>query len=566
MSIESEIAKVHEVQTGNLPVLQSGYYVNNFHTLVGHVTSLYSDLLTNEEKLWYRAICSSENQAQRLYIRLLSRKGSFFRFSRLDYPDIQDLKLAAVELGKQGLACCEPPQSLSMLLIAFTKPELLKLLELNELRALSRPKLIQYIETSDEESKARFKIRLQSQDQWVCIYGHAHWMLMQLCFFGNLYQDSSEFIVSQLGTLNYADYTIEPAARAFTSREQIDAHWRYFECEAVYETVNQHDAGELYDFSQTLPKPVGNDKNLLRRTDRLRVTIARQLERLGHFENAMSLYEACVTPPARERRIRRLLKESSWDEAHKIAQSILAKPHNEAELLVAQRLSMQCKKSLGIPFKKPAVFKPVSTKLVLTYQGIRVEEQARRFFAVNGSCFNTENTLVNGVLGLFVWDIVFHPVSGVFFNPFQRAPADFYQPEFYLQRQELFQDRFEELSYPARFRTRIVSAFTQHYGKQNPLVRWQGLSVELLELTLERIPMSHWQAMFDRILLSTRDNTNGFPDLVYFPSSAGYEFIEIKGPGDVLQENQRRWMKYFDQHSIACRVVHVSYRAIPSKC
>lgn len=546
--------------------LQDDYYVNNFHTLVSHVTSLYSDLLTNEEKLWYRAIGSSQEPAQRLYIRLLGRKGSIFRVSRLDYSDIEDLQLAAAELSKHGLVCCEPPISLAPLLAAFTKPELLKLLDLNELRSLSRPKLVQYIEDSDESIKARFTQLLQSQDHWICVDGHAHWMLMQLCFFGNLYQDSSEFIVSQLGTLTYADYSIEPSARAFTSRAQIDAHWRYFECQAVYETVSQQCANELYSFSLTVPDPISGDRTLLRRTDRLRITIARQLERLGHYENAMLLYEACTTPPARERRIRRLIKESSWDQAHKIAQSIVTNAYNEAELLVGQRLSIQCKKTLGIPFKKPTVFKPVTTKLVLAHQGIRVEEQARLFFAVNGECFNTENTLVNGVLGLFIWDIVFHPVPGAFFNPFQRAPADFYQPEFYEQRQALFEERFKELSCLQKFRSRIECSFNQHYGKQNPLVRWQGLTVELLELALERIPLSHWQAMFDRILLSTRDNTNGFPDLVYFPDSGGYEFIEIKGPGDTLQENQRRWMKYFAQHAIACRVVHISYRAIAATC
>ena len=129
--------------------LQDDYYVNNFHTLVSHVTSLYSDLLTNEEKLWYRAIGSSQEPAQRLYIRLLGRKGSIFRVSRLDYSDIEDLQLAAAELSKHGLVCCEPPISLAPLLAAFTKPELLKLLDLNELRSLSRPKLVQYIEDSD---------------------------------------------------------------------------------------------------------------------------------------------------------------------------------------------------------------------------------------------------------------------------------------------------------------------------------------------------------------------------------------------------------------------------------
>ena len=36
-----------------------------------------------------------------------------------------------------------------------------------------------------------------------------------------------------------------------------------------------------------------------------------------------------------------------------------------------------------------------------------------------GHCFYVENSLFNGVLGLLIWGVVFAPLAGVFFNPFQ---------------------------------------------------------------------------------------------------------------------------------------------------
>ena len=61
------------------------------------------------------------------------------------------------------------------------------------------------------------------------------------------------------------------------------------------------------------------------------------------------------------------------------------------------------------------------------------------------------------------------------------------------------------------------------------------------------------------MLLDWRDNRAGLPDLIRFlPALDWYELIEVKGPGDRLQDNQRRWLAYFEQHGIPARVCHVS--------
>jgi len=542
--------------------LTNDYYLDNFHTVASFVAATYQDLLSQSEHQWFGRICSVSIQAQRLYIRLLNRRGSTFRLSRLRYPEIgANTGPAAEELAKCGLASCHAPEDWSILLGCFTRPELLDLLELHGLRNLCRVDLTTHIANCDNTLRDRYRRTLQGSDQWITLDGHKHWMLMQLCFFGNLYQDSSELVLSQLGTLTYMDYPLDPSCRAFVSRQQIDAHWRYFECEALLECIDRGDASGLLNLADSLPDTCDDDLNLQRRLDRIRNRIARQLERLGRTDEALRLFEASVHPPACERRVRIMMGRGQWQQALMLALQMCEQPYNEPERLTGLRLVNQCRKALGVSCRRLTSFKPASTKLVLRSDGTRVEELARRFYARRGTCFHTENTLVNGVLGLFIWDILFHPVPGVFFNPFQSAPADFNQPAFYQRRADLFEKRFAELDDKSGMVDRVLKAYQQHFGKQNPLVRWQRLSPEMLSLAVNRIPLAHWRALFDRILADTRENTAGFPDLVLFPEDAGYEFIEIKGPGDALQANQRRWMQYFDQHRVACRLVFVRYRS-----
>ena len=540
--------------------LQDDYYLADFHTLAGFVIDTYDDLLNVDEIHWYQRVRSLSTPAQRLFVRLLSRKRSTFRLSGLRYPEIEHINDCAAELAEKGLASLQAPDEPGVLFACFTKPELIDRLELGAYRNLSRSLLLAHITGCELETTGRYVQRLQQSEQWLTINSHVSWTLMQLCFFGNLYQNSSEFVRRQLGALRYENYAITPCSRAFTSRHQIEAHWRYFECEALFDITDLRSTDDLLRLSTMLPQTDETDLTLRRRVDRLRNRIARQLERLSCTEQAIALYTASVHPPARERRLRIMIANEQWQDAVVLSDQMQCQPYNEAELLVAQRLHAQCQKAQGAQYKKRRVFKPDSVKLVLRQSGERVEEQARTFFAQKGECFYTENTLVNGVLGLFIWDIIFYPLAGVFYNPFQAAPADFKHPQFLQRRRKLLDARFLELQDSAAFTTRVLQSYESHRGKVNPLVRWHLLSSHLLCVAIKRIPLNHWHALFVRILADLCENTSGFPDLVLFPDAGGYQFIEVKGPGDALQANQRRWMHYFDEQGIACRVVHIRYR------
>ncbi len=549
------------MQSGNTDTLPSDYYFANFHSLAGFVQDNYRDMLTDDENRWYSHLCDCTIAAQQLYIRLLTRKGSVFRLSKLHYDEIPGLSEARLVLAETSLSDNEPPTSLQTLLSAYTKPEISRLLALKAQSGLSRLDLVNSILDAQPDLQTAYLQKLQQADQWVTIGGHQHWTVYTLCFFGNLYQSSTDFVLRDLGSVSYEDYQINPDTRAFSSRSQVDAHLRYFECEALFDTIDIRQEDQLLWLVQQLPEQVPGDLNLKRRLDRLRNRVARQLERLGSTVSALDLFIVSSHPPARERQVRIHMKRGDLDVASVLVDAMLCEPFNEAEKSVANGLLLKLNKARGLKVQPQTRFRPDTTTLVLQPSTSRVELAARAFYARQGSCFYTENSLVSGVLGLFIWDIIFHPVKGVFFNPFQSAPADFYEPDFTAQRADLLDARFSELNDAVQFSTRILQGYTKHRGKSNPWVRWGQISEDLLTLALQQVPASHWEAMFKRLLQDPRENAAGFPDLIFFRASGEYEFIEIKGPGDTLQKNQQRWMRYFADHQIPCRVVNIRWAA-----
>ncbi len=537
-------------------MLDNDYYLANFRFLIDFVGETYQGLLIDTEVQWRDSIVCMSESAQRLYVRLIGRRSTVFRQSKLKYPEIDSIPVAAQTLCTNGLGSNEAPSELVELLPAFTKPELIKLLGLHEQRKLARAELEQHIVDSHSASAVNV---LQQADRWITIHGLDEYKVYKLCFFGNCYQDMSEFVLRDLGVFTYEQYRIDKHSRVFQSREQLESHLQYFACASELDDIDQTDVDALHRVNDALPGNHNNDPHLLRRICRLRNSIARQLERLDEPVQALSLYQCSSRPPSRERQVRLLMKLSRFDEAQQLCEQITAEPFADEELQFVDTIQPKLYKKLSLSPPKRKKFRPPTTKLNLTATEDRVEIVAREFYGQFGECFYVENALVNGVMGLFIWDIIFAPVNGVFYNPFQSIPADFYQKEFLDKRAKLIAERFAELNDPLRFSARVWEFYESRNGIMNRLVNWQYLSEELLSLALIRIPVSHWQVLFTRILKDLRNHTSGLPDLILFPKTGSYEMLEIKGPGDAVQKNQRRWMQYFSEHSIPYRVVHIRW-------
>ena len=50
----------------------------------------------------------------------------------------------------------------------------------------------------------------------------------------------------------------------------------------------------------------------------------------------------------------------------------------------------------------------------------------------------------------------------------------------------------------------------------------------------------------------------GFPDLTVLYEPGRFEFVEVKGPGDRVQNNQKLWIRRLLAHDIPVRVMRFS--------
>ena len=89
---------------------------------------------------------------------------------------------------------------------------------------------------------------------------------------------------------------------------------------------------------------------------------------------------------------------------------------------------------------------------------------------------------------------------------------------------------------------------------------WDALTPELLDLALACIPATHLRRWCERILADVKANRSGFPDLIQFwPREGRYTMIEVKGPGDRLQDNQLRWIEYCAAHDMPVAVCYLQW-------
>ena len=83
---------------------------------------------------------------------------------------------------------------------------------------------------------------------------------------------------------------------------------------------------------------------------------------------------------------------------------------------------------------------------------------------------------------------------------------------------------------------------------------------ELLEQALDCLPAEHLKHWFERLLLDIKANRAGMPDLIQFwPEQRRYRMIEVKGPGDRLQDNQLRWLEFCHEHQMPVAVCYVQW-------
>lgn len=569
--------------------IQNWYYLDNFEIVLRWVAARYHDLLERSEQEFIHQFFQAPQASRGLLVRMIMRKGELFRVSKLHYAEIGPADTAATHLAERGWLNQAPLISLDQMFALFTKAELASLLApglasvqadratkaalLNMLRERypTPLPLLTWTEPLRAPCKpapdasaapVRKACRLPEtllNDQVYELNIGSLCDRFRLMFFGNLQQDWTEFVLSHLGLFNYERVEFPDSARAFQTRAEIDDYLHLHQCKQQY--AEAAGPAELADILNAIPAhPYPNDW-IERRRAKLLFQIGRQFERLEEGQAALACYERSTHAGARLRRIRVLERATQFEAARALAASVLQAPISEAECQAAWRMMPRLQRLCGaraIPRAKAAAISRIDLTLPVPPAFSRVEEEVRHHLAQpDAPVFYVENTLINSLFGLLCWDIIFAAVPGAFFHPFQQGPADLLLSSFHERRRDLFEARFAQLA-SNEYKQTIRGNFACKTGIMSPFVAWGAITTNLLDLALDCIPAAHLKASFHRLLQDVHANRSGLPDLVQFwPSESNYRLIEVKGPGDRLQDNQVRWLDYCAAHGMPATVCYV---------
>ena len=543
------------------------YYLHNFEHALRWLAQRYGDVLDASEQQFLQKFAQLQQDSRALLVRMLMRRGPWFRHSKLQYEEIADTTAAALPLQALGWLDPHAPMSVEELFDLYTRSELQQLLAPWLPSGSSRKQdWLQHVLAQELPAQPPSLWCPKSQEPVWCVSE----VIRQLCqrlrlmFFGNLRQHWSEFVLADLGVFRYETVDFPASARAFSQRADVDTYLAMQPCRDALDS-DTLDAPALLE---QLDQCRSTNPWLERRRARLLMQLGQCCEKQRDYAAAQAIYAQCHWPGARQRHVRVLELQGAHAQALQLAQTALQAPESEEEAQKLQRMLPRLLRHAGTRMaRRTAEAAQVESLLRLDLclppspasHSVEYVLQAH-WHTPQAPVFYVENTLITALFGLLCWPAIFAPLQGAFFHPFQSAPADFTVPDFAQRRADLFAHCLSELD-DGRYRDTIRQRFADKHGVQNPLVNWPALHAELLELALACIPAVHLRALFERLRADPRHHRTGLPDLIRFwPAEQRYEMVEVKAPGDKLQDNQIRWLQYFVQHGIPARVCHVQWQ------
>lgn len=574
------------------------YYLENGLTVIDWVLKQHTDLLTTSEHERLTQFQAMPQAAQALLLRMIMRTHDQFRVSGLVYPELPMTVPEALNiLAQEGWVDVNPPLTVEDLNRLLRRDEWLAMLEgrLDELglkrTASKRAMVTVWTALHGHLSQPLVDWWPDSPEKVVALRDPLLFQRVRLMFFGNLRQDWSEFVVTELGYQRYEPVPLTRECRAFQHRDEVDLYLALHECREQL----QSEAPDLQALWQSIPGEADMNPWLSYRRDRLLHSLGHRAEREGLIDLALQAYRSASTAESRVRyfRVREKHHEPSsvWPDVFHAWQQATAATERQHLQRILNRLARKVEQPAPPERESPEI--PVDLILLRDTSDFSVEMQVAHALSDNVSrCYYVENGLFTGLLALLCWPAFYAAIPGAFFHPFQAGPADLYRDDFVARRRQLFDECLAALD-EGDYKERIWHHWRRSQGIACPLVSWPVLTESLIDDALRCIPAEDLKSVFNRLLVDLRRYRNGLPDLIRFwpneyrrgescpkalcpdklrsdkpcsdkPCSEKprYELIEVKAPGDRLQDHQRHWLEFFVEQDIPARVTHVTWAPV----
>nr|VDD54095.1 unnamed protein product [Brassica oleracea] len=562
-------------------------YQLNFNVLVQEVLRSCSHLFTADEKTFLESFPSLSEDSQRLFIRLYTRKGPWFRLSNISYPEVSDSLQALKDLTVSGfMSSVEDANDLS-----YQKmKEITELLNVTELRDIlsvnkvfsrgSRKRDLIDSLCSYYNDRTRMDIGtmiLERTGLCAKISSTAEsliWRVERL-FFLNGEQDLSSFVLLDLGIIKYPTYKCIDSDQIFSDRAKLLAYEEAIEvAQLMDESLDSEDSGTVLKcimIAETRISSSSSSESALfncftapwvySKMVLLGVSFLENQKR--HVENKPSplLYNQAVYL------LRRLLscfncdgRRGYWtvrlstdlehmgrpNESLSVAEQGLLDPWVRAGSRIAlQRRVLRLAKPPR-RWKTPTFPNLIDNKIPeVTIQGrslncevgmknrfygedgeqCGVEQLALQYYNGGGGWqgMHTESSIWLTIFGLLMWDILFSDVPGVFQTRFQTAPLDLDTESFYLTRKETIESQLEKVANGMAEEILIIS-YETHRGTACRGVVWERFSLEELRAAVACVGGKCVASLCRYLAQDYRSWCSGMPDLLLWRfKENGYE-------------------------------------------
>jgi hypothetical protein len=554
------------------------YYLEYFNYLLDFVQEKYRHILNeNEWRFLRKYYCLSED-AQCLFIRFSNRKGLFFKVNKLSYTELTDIPALLNELLDIGFiepVNAEKHETFSKELLGiFGKDELanrftkivaateenipkaerfsykkLKKDELVEtlLKAFRFEEIVEAIKDLEPVIKVCFEFEVT---------------FMKFLFFGNRYLDMTEFVVRDLGLIQYESHDDDKLVARFNTRKDAEDKWLITDQKDLFSQLKDTSPPlEVYDWFMNFTDSVNDLSEVAKPSyERLILKVGTFLEKNKLYDEALSTFRLTEQVPSRERQVRTLQKLGYIDEALSLCQLMIEFPRNADEKFFATDFINQVN-------GKKRVRKKSTTSWLHQSESITISEEFRHqvemgvvdYYLNEGKmAVFAENHIWRAIFGLIFWDIVFDPSLVAFHHPFQRRPSDLYLPDFYEKRQDLIISHLESFDNIQTLLVYMGERYESKFGIANPFVPWLEEIWIMVRKAVEVINFESLKKILHEMSKNLVENLRGFPDLfMWNESNNEYCFVEVKSPTDNLSNQQLFWLQFFKEVGVNSKVLRV---------
>ncbi|PIN11641.1 Phosphodiesterase I [Handroanthus impetiginosus] len=552
-------------------------YQRNLVLLIQDVLKSHPHLFTVAEISFLEAFNSLPDDSQRLFARLYTRKGPWFRVSNISYPEISDCHQAIEGLLETGYLCSFLRRNK---LENNDLEEILNILNMDELRealhvlnkkckhGTRKQDIIHVILSSSKNMVSpelqSFILAITGSCVKVSPLAESLMWRAERLFFLNGEQDLSAFLLVDLGIVKYPSYRCILSEQIFPNRSDLLSYEEAIEVSQIMvESLDENNSELVFrcieisisrmsiPLEEGKPSSCGSMSAFLSYFSASWVYSKVVLLGVSFLEREKRYIEAINL-------LRQLLKtfisdgrRGYWtlrlsvdlehlgrvDESLQVAEDGLLDPWVRA----GSRVALQ-RRVLRLGFGGSATFhasysKSVKRKIFEVHvqgrplnnkAGMKsifygedgeqcgVEQLALQYYAGEGGGWkgvHTESGIWLTIFGILMWDVIFADVPNVFRTKFQTAPLDLETDSFYEVRKSIIEALLDKIQ-NGMAEEILITAWESHVGTACRGVNWERHSLPDLRAAVKCIGGPCLASICRHLAQDYRSWSSGMPDLL----------------------------------------------------